>query len=213
MRSSDSARGARLQDARRWEAPVFGAAPVAAPPPPPPRTAEEIESIEAAAYEEGFARGRADGFAAGAADARAQALADGARLRELLEHCARPLAHLDAEVEAVLVEMALQAAGRLVQYAFELEPARIAGTVREALAAMASVPREILVHLHPGDAEQLKDYLAPPAEPTFWRIVPDASLKCGDCRLSGDTGWVDATLESRVCRLLQSLMAEGEVAA
>lgn len=192
-------------DARPWQLPVFGE-PVAEA---PLRTAKQIESIEAAAYEEGFARGRAEGLKAGAGEVQAQAQ----RLRALLDHCAKPLTQLDAEVEAALVELALQAARRLVQGEFELDPSRMAGTVREAIAALAVVPRELRVHLHPEDARLLQDQLAPPPEVAAWRLVPDASLQRGDCRISGETGWIDATLASRTRSMAQTLTAETGLAA
>jgi flagellar assembly protein FliH len=193
------------EHARPWQLPQFGEPAAQAP----LRTAEQIESIEAAAYEEGFVRGRAEGLKAGAAEIQAQAI----RLRTLLEHCARPLAQLDAEVEAALVELALQAARRLVQSEFEIDPLRMAGTVREAIAALAVVPREVRVHLHPEDARLLQDQLTPPPEVSAWRLVPDVSLQRGDCRISGETGWIDATLASRTRSLGQTLMAEAGMAA
>jgi flagellar assembly protein FliH len=191
--------------AQRWSLPLFAGGEPAKPPPP---TAAQIESIEAAAHAEGFARGHAEGYAAGAAEARAQAQ----RLQQLLAHCAKPLAQLDAEVEAVLIELALQAARRLVQQEFEIDPARMAGTVREALAALVTMPRELRVHLHPEDTKLLQACLERPAELSSWRFVPDASLARGDCRIAGDTGWVDATLEARVRSMAQALLADGGAA-
>jgi flagellar assembly protein FliH len=201
--SSEPLESAELRHARPWQLPVFGHSA-----PQPLHTAEQVESIEAAAYEEGFARGHAEGLAAGAAEVKAQAQ----RLRALLEHCSRPLAHLDAEVESALVELALQVARRLVQREFEIDPRRMAGTVREAIGTLAAVPRELRVHLHPEDARLLQDQLAPPPEVTSWRLVPDAALERGDCRIAGETGWIDATLSSRVKTLAQTLLDGGAAA-
>jgi flagellar assembly protein FliH len=191
-------------DAQRWSLPLFSSGSEAAKPSPP--TAAQIETIEAAAHAEGFAQGHAEGYLAGAAEARAQAQ----RLRQLLEHCARPLAQLDAEVEAVLTELALQAARRLVQREFEIDPRRMAATVQEALAALVTVPRELRVLLHPDDARLLQDCLERPAEVGAWRIVADPCLARGDCRIAGDSGWVDATLEARVRSMTQALAAHAD---
>lgn len=194
-----------LQQVRPWQLPVFGQKVAEAQPP----TAQEIESIEAAAYEEGYARGRGEGQAAGREEMRVQAQ----RLHDLLEHCAKPLARLDAEVEAALVELALQAARRLVQAEFEIDPARMAGSVREAIGALVTVPRELRVLLHPEDLRLLQEVLTPPPEVNAWRLVPDASLERGDCRIAGETGWVDATLATRTRSLAQGLAAETGIAA
>lgn len=189
----------QMAGAQRWELPVFNAAPA------PLRTAAQLDDLEAAAHEEGFARGHADGLAAGMAEMQQQAQ----RLRQLLEHCAQPLAQLDADVEAVLVELALRAARQLVQQEFEIDPARMAATVNEAVAALVVVPRELRVLLHPDDARLLKDILVRPAEVAAWRIVPDPTLARGDCRIAGDSGWVDATLATRERSLAQALLDDG----
>ncbi len=190
--------------AQRWNLPLFGGG---AKPPPP--TAAQIESIESAAHQEGFARGFAEGHAEGYAAGAAQVRAEAQRLRQLLEHASKPLAQLDAEVETVLTELALQAARRLVQREFEIDPARMAGTVREAIAALVAMPRELRVHLHPDDVAVLQGCLERPAELGAWRFVSDPALARGDCRIAGDTGWVDATLDARVRSMAQALHAEG----
>ncbi|MDR3416973.1 MAG: FliH/SctL family protein [Nevskia sp.] len=192
--------------AQRWEMPVFNAGEGGTS--PRLHTAAQLDALEAAAHEEGFARGHAEGFAAGAAEARAQAQ----RLRELLEHCSKPLAYLDAEVEAALADLALQAARRLVQREFELDPELMAATIHEAIAALVTVPRELRVHLHPDDVRLLQETLKPPPDVTHWRLVPDATLARGDCRISGDTGWVDATLATRERALSRALLGDREAA-
>jgi flagellar assembly protein FliH len=188
-----------MNGAQRWQMPVFSA-----PPPPALPTAAQLDELEEAAHAEGFARGHADGLAAGLAEMREQAQ----RLRGLLEHCARPLQQLDAEAEAALVELALAAARRFVQHEYEIDAARLAATVHEALAALVAVPREVRVLLHPDDARLLKDTLVRPAEVAAWRIVPDPTLARGDCRVAGDSGWVDATLAARERSLAQALLGE-----
>ena len=139
-----------------------------------------------------------------AAVARTQAQ----RLCSLLDHLAQPLAHLDAEVETALVQLALQVGRRLAQHELSLDVDKLGGVVREAIAALTVMPAELRVHLHPEDARLLKDRLTPPPEVNAWRLVPDNSLQRGDCRIAGDTGWVDATLQTRVASIAQSLFNE-----
>src|SRR3546814_12826081 len=88
----------------RWQMPVFESASNDAP-----LTAQAIEDIEAAAYEEGRQRGYADGLKTGREDMNQQV----ARLRGLIEQIARPLATLDDEVERALVDLACAVARRL----------------------------------------------------------------------------------------------------
>ena len=88
----------------RWQLPNFDAA-LARPP-----TAEQSESIEAAAYQDGFQRGQSEGFTAG----QQAVLQQAQRLQSLVDHIMRPLAHLDEEVERALVDLAGAIARRLL---------------------------------------------------------------------------------------------------
>lgn len=172
-------------------------------------TAAQLDAMERAAYDEGFARGHAEGHAAGAADARNAAQ----RLRQLLEHCARPLEQLDGEVEQALVELAMQAARRLVQREYRFDPQLMSAAIHEAVAALTTMPRELRVHLNPEDLRLLHDSLERPPELGAWRLVPDPALARGDCRIASDTGWVDATLATREQALARALGAQREAAA
>ncbi len=189
-----------------WQLPVFGEHVQADSLRRPP-TADELDAIDAAAREEGFARGYAEGLAAGAVEARAQAQ----RLAEVLQHCALPLQQLDAGLEATLVDLAMAAARRLTQQQFALDPQKMAATVNEAVAALATLPRELRVHLHAADAALLKEHLSMPMEVVGWRIVVDPALARGDCRIAADGGWVDATLATRERVLAQSLLGDREL--
>jgi len=100
-----------------------------------------------------------------------------------------------------------------VQQEFEIDPARMAGTVNEAIAALVVMPRDLRVLLHPEDARLLKDCLVRPDEVSSWRLVPDPTLTRGDCRIAGDSGWVDATLATRERSLAQALLGETGVSS
>jgi flagellar assembly protein FliH len=195
----------QMPGAQRWQLPAFGAA---AAPHAVLHTAAQLDAMDRAAFEEGFARGRAEGLAAGAAEARAATQ----RLRKLFEHCAKPLDELDGEVETAMVEVAVRAARRLVQRESQLDPALLAGAVREALAGLAGAPRELRVHLHPEDLKLLHDQLERPEGASSWRLVPDHALQRGDCRIEGESGWIDATLATAEKALLRVLGAERESA-
>jgi flagellar assembly protein FliH len=171
-----------------------------------PHTARHLDELEAAAHEEGFARGHADGYAAGAALARDQAQ----KLSQLLDHLARPVAEFDAEVERMLVALTIEVGRRLVNAQLELDPAITAEAVREALEALGGTPRDARVHLHPRDLEVLKNILAPPSDGPQWRFVADNSLRPGDCRIVTEGAQIDAQLDTRQASLARSLLGEAE---
>ncbi len=202
MNSSEPAPSAFV-NAARWELPLLQdfsrPAPVDAPP-----TAQRIEEIEAAAHREGQLRGHAEGYAAGLAEAREQAQ----RLRQLFEHLSRPLAELDSEVERALIALTLELARRLVQQELTLDPAKVAGAVHEAVAALGTAPRNLRVYLHPDDAELLKGQLTLSADVQDWHLLPDKELMRGDCRVATDSARVDARLDTRQAAIGQALLGD-----
>src|SRR3954470_19043823 len=101
-------------DAVRWEAPAFGSVA--------PLGIADLEEIERAAREDGFARGHAEGFAQGQADVRRLI----ARLEGIADAFTRPLAGLDNDIERALAALATEIAGALVRQNYIEQPERMA---------------------------------------------------------------------------------------
>ncbi|HEY1078433.1 MAG TPA: FliH/SctL family protein [Fontimonas sp.] len=186
----------------RWRIPSFDE--------PRPRdldglhTAAQLDEIESAAYQEGLQRGHAQGYA----DGQRQAQQEAERLRALIEQIQRPLAQLDEEITAALLETACAIARRLTQAELSLHPERIEATVRSALAALPPYTRELRVQLHADDAALLAACPGLPAPGQPFQIVSDASLQRGDCRISTDSTQLDARLETRLAAM-RAALADG----
>ncbi|SFF43740.1 flagellar assembly protein FliH [Fontimonas thermophila] len=184
----------------RWQLPRFDAAPAGL------HTAAQLEAIEAAAYQEGFARGHAEGFDVG----QRAALAQAQRLQGLIDHIARPLAHLDDEVEHALVDLAAAIARRIIHDELRIAPERIVAMVRETLAALPAQLRNVRLRVHPDDAALLREHLSPPADVKELEIIPDPELKRGDCRVFTESALIDARLDRRVRVIAQALSGDSE---
>jgi flagellar assembly protein FliH len=185
----------------RWQMPVFESASNDAP-----LTAQQLDDIETAAYEEGRQRGYADGVAAGRDEMQRQA----ERLRALIEQIARPLATLDDEVERALVDVACAVARRLVGDELAIAPERVVTLARIALAALPRDLRDVRLYLHPHDAALARDELRPPPEAESFRILDDPALMRGDCRVQTESAYLDARLDARVALLAAAI---GEAAS
>lgn len=197
-----------LASATRWKLPPFAANTAAhnatsGSPRGKLNTAGHLDEIEKAAYEEGFARGQADGYQTGKSEIQAVS----SRLNQLLDHLGRPFKDIDAEVEHALVLLAMDVARRLVNEDLQINPQHVAGTVHEAVAALAATPREMKIHLHPEDAAVLKDSLHLSTEAS-WKLVPDNSLNRGDCRVITESGQIDARLDTRQANITDALLGE-----
>jgi len=186
----------------RWQMPVFDA--------PEDEgvgslhTAEQLDQIEVAAYQDGLRRGHAEGYAAGQ-HAVQQELE---RLRALIEHLQRPLAHLDEAVERMLLDTACAIAKRLVLAELQQAPEAIERIAREALGALPSYVRDVRLYLNAEDAELLGErVLAPPEAQTF-KIVVDDTMVRGECRVVTESTQLDTRLDARLSAISSNLIGE-----
>ena len=157
-------------------------------------TANHVERIQKQAYDEGFARGQADGLQAAQTETQARL----AQLAQILGLLAAPLKELDERIEQELVTLALQATRLLVRRELKADPGLVLAAVREAMAALPAAARQVRLHLHPEDAQLVREHFKPGEEQHSWRVVDDPSLTRGGCRVVTETSQIDATLESRL---------------
>lgn len=147
----------------------------------------------AAGKREGTAAGHAQGLAAGQNEIQAQAQA----LAALLDHCQAALAAIDDTVPDSLVRLALQVAERVVGSELQSRPEAIVSLVQQLLHHEAVGEGAVQLHLHPDDAALVAAQLGPTLSDHQWRLVNDAELQRGGCRLVSPLGELDATLAVR----------------
>jgi flagellar assembly protein FliH len=195
--STLEARFADASNAVRWTAPGFEYREPEAVPAPP--SVEELQALERAAREEGYAAGHAEGLAAGQAEIRRQV----AQMEGILDGFTRPLARLDAEVADALGELAVRIAGSLLGRSYSADPTLLADLVREALDAVGTSSREIELRLHPDDLGVLMPHLA---GLSGVRLTADTALARGELRLHSESVRIDGTLAARLQACLDALM-------
>jgi len=203
--------------------PIAPPAPEPAPSPPaadsvaalPPDfhlpTAEEIErmhdDMRRAGFEEGRAAGHAEGLEAGRAEGytegRARAEAEAARLAGLADSLDEALRELDGEIAEQLMALAIEMARRMVKLTLAEHPEAILGTVRSALLQLPQGHAHI--QLHPDDLALVREHLGEQLAHAGHRLQEDARLERGECRIDGQGAQVDATLETRWRRVLESI--------
>lgn len=193
-----------------WQLPEMGTLASHAQPAAKMPTAEELEAIRQAAYEEGLEQGRQDGVQQGRREALEQArLQLGeqvARLQELYRLIETPLQDLDEEVESSLVHLAIAIARQLVRREIKADPSQIVGVAREAMAVLPVSSRNVTLKLHPEDATLVRSAYESGGTEPGWRIEEDPSLTRGGCRVFSDVSRVDATVESRLASIIAPLL-------
>lgn len=192
---------------------VAGKAPAGTPPPEPeikPPTAEEVEAIRRAAYEEGLQEGReagkADGFKSGFKSGEAEIKAAITRLGQITRVLLEPIPPQDDELEQAVLQMVERVCKRVVHRELILDSSQVLTVVREALDCLHPGAQRIRIHLNPVDAELVLQGLRDAGEmEDGWRILPHATITPGGCIVETDTSMIDARAEKRLTSVLQQV--------
>jgi flagellar assembly protein FliH len=173
-----------------------------------PLTLEELESIRQEAYNEGFAAGEKDGFRSSTLKVRQEAEAAlGAKLgslERLMRSLFDPIAEQDAQLEKSMVSLVEHIARQVIQRELVLDSSQIESVMREALKLLPLGVGNVRLYINPQDFEQVKA-LRERHEET-WRIVEDAALQPGGCRVETEHSRIDATVETRISQIMAKLL-------
>ncbi len=173
-----------------------------------PLTLEELESIRQEAYNEGFAAGEKDGFRSSTLKVRQEAEAAlGAKLgslERLMRSLFDPIAEQDAQLEKSMVGLVEHIARQVIQRELVLDSSHIESVMREALKLLPLGVGNVRLYINPQDFEQVKA-LRERHEET-WRIVEDAALQPGGCRVETEHSRIDATVETRISQIMAKLL-------
>jgi flagellar assembly protein FliH len=206
MSESDAQRA----DAQRWDLPAVEGAPL-------PRAGAKgvnvmhLTLIEREAWDHGYRDGQVEGVRKGEAElAKRIAEVDVkiAALEAILGMLARPLAELDATIEAELTRLALAIAKHLVRRELKIDPTQIIGIIRHTVSLLPLSTRSIRIHLHPEDAAIVREKLARASGEQEWQLAEDPLMARGGCRLTTDNSTVDARFESVVASVMAGLLGD-----
>lgn len=189
----------QLHDVQPWTMPVVEQPAGRAQRP----TVADLEAIGEQARREGHEQGLAEGRKA----ARVELDRQLQQLRALCDALARPLANVDTAVERQLAELAILVARGVLQAELRLHPEHLLKMVRKAIGALPAATARIDIIVHPQSAALLRDGLTE-ADERGWRIVEDAQLKPGDCRITGADSRIDASIETRLAAMIDAALDE-----
>ena len=203
-----------MTEVSRWDLPSITGLPIQAR--RGGKTVQELEAVEHRAYEEAFAKGRAEGLAAAEREMRPQLQQLQTRIERfdaILAVLAQPLQQMDSEVQDQLVQLALTVGRHLVRRELRIEPAQVIAIIRETVALLPASARDVRVHLHPEDAAVVREKLAAPTGERAWTIAEDPVMSRGGCRVTTETAHIDARLETRIASVVSALLGDERVVA
>jgi len=183
---------------------------------------EELEAMREAARQEGFAQGLDEGRAQGQQEGHAQGYADGAaagqraaaeeleHLRSMAASFADAVTQADETIAKDVLELALRLARGMVRTGFDVRPELILAVVRDAIDQLPVLQQPVVLALHPLDAELVRHGMADELSKGGWRIVENASIARGGCKVETATNQIDAQAAARWNRLTHALGANVE---
>ncbi|AHI82787.1 flagellar assembly protein FliH [Burkholderia thailandensis] len=149
---------------------------------------------------EGMKQGREAGFAAGAQQARDALRSEYAGIAKTLDAMRDAFARVQAEYLAArrteLVDVVAKVAKQVIRCELTLQPSQMAALIEETLGTMPASSDAPEVHLSPDDHERLAGLL--PERARHWRLVPDARLEAGECRVLLGGNEADAGCQHRL---------------
>jgi flagellar assembly protein FliH len=181
------------------------------PPLPPPveyPTVEELEAIREQArkdgYDEGHAAGHADAIEAGKLASKEELQ----QVRALAGTFSTALQDADQLIANEVLDLALQLAKGMLKNALQVKPELVLPIVRDAIEYLPVLQQPALLVLHPDDAAVVRAGIGEELDKGGWRVVEDASVGRGGCKVDTASNQIDATAASRWQRLSHALGKE-----
>ena len=148
-----------------------------------------------------------DGLAAGRQEAQAALAAERAELKALIAGVNELMHDFEQTLAADVLSLGLELAKQIVRTALRVKPEMVQAVVREAISSLPGLSEQTVLLLNPGDAALVRKGLEDDTSLATlpWKIVEDAQIERGGCRLETPTTEVDAALETRWRRVVASL--------
>ncbi|MEO1368107.1 MAG: FliH/SctL family protein, partial [Acidobacteriota bacterium] len=129
------------------------------------------------------------------------------RYRELEEARGRAI----DEARPQVIELALAVAAKVLRRRVELDPTELEDLVDAMLAALGPEPgARLVLETHPDHVDALGEAAGRLAPGLHLRVVGDAAMEPGDCKLTSEHGAIDATVDVQLRAIRSLLLSEVE---
>jgi len=176
------------------------------------KLAQELVDSKEKAKEEGFLSGFEEGKRAGHQDGLVQGQQQIQVTIEHLSEIAFNLQKLYAfsrdHIAQEVLELSIALAKSITLRSIEKQPDIIFDVVEKALEQIPILQLPAKLLLNPLDAELIEANQGRSLKDSGWKIVHDASISRGGCRLETGSNDVDATVEKRIEKLMATLGVE-----
>ncbi len=174
-----------------------------------PDPAASVESIRAAAFEEGRRRGREEGIAEAARqrhdEERASAGSLAQRVETIVTDLDQSLAALEESLANRMLGLSLQMAAQVVRTHVDTHPDAVLPPLREAIADVLAEARRLVLRIAPADEAVVREALGELIASGRCDLRIDLSLRPGGCMVDSPMAAIDASLETRWRHVLAAL--------
>jgi flagellar assembly protein FliH len=112
---------------------------------------------------------------------------------------------LEQGVAEQLLAVSIEVASQVLRQSLRVQPELLLPVIREAVAALYPHQGHPALFIHPDDAALVRTQLGEQLSHNDWRIIEDATLAPGGCRVEVGASEVDATLETRWRRVISAI--------
>lgn len=169
---------------------------------------QQLAAEREAARQQGYQEGMSKGYEDGLAKARTQADKEKQLLKQIATQFGAEVANANELIATDVLALALDVAKAMLKTALPAKPELVLPIVKEAVGYLPTVQQPALLVLNPVDAALVKAQMSTELEAAGWRIVEDAQMQRGGCRVETASNQIDATTSSRWQRIAAALSAE-----
>lgn len=198
-----------------------------------PPTAEEIEAIRQAAYQEGFELGKSEGMEQGIAEGNDKGYEEGKQKgyeeghdegleqgkadieeqrdvwQKLVEQLHDPLKLVENELQTELLYLAVSLAKGVVKTELETNDNVIFQALSEGLKALPIGEKGYQIRLNPDDLNLVKAHFSEEEVTKHnWHLIEAPELSRGGCDIVTNSNGVDVTIERRLKDVIDQFMSQ-----
>jgi flagellar assembly protein FliH len=115
------------------------------------------------------------------------------------------LNQVDQQVAQSLLDLSLEIAQKMVQASLQAKPDMILNIVSDAIGTLPHFNQNAHLLLHPDDAELVRKQMGEHLTHAGWKIFSDAKILRGGCRVETSNSQIDASVETRWKRIVESI--------
>jgi len=165
---------------------------------------QQQQKIRQQAYEKSYAKGYMDGLDRGQKEISEQV----EHLQSVMATLATPLPEFDNQLVGELVQMCMLVVKQVIRRELKTSPEEIIAVIKETVTLLPVTAAEVMLELHPTDAEIVRNTLLNPASESSWKIIEDPVLTRGGCRVLTNTSRIDATVENRINAVIAATLGD-----